>query len=230
MKKLTLYSEVSYLLGIVTLAVGTAFMKLADLGLSMVVAPPYILHLKISEYLPFFSFGMSAYCFQAVLLIVLSLILKRFRITYLFSFLTAVTYGVVLDAVLPVISLLAVNGMGGRILFYAIGMLFCSLGVAFYFHTYLSPEAYDLFVKEVSKHFKKDIRKVKTIYDCSSCLFAVVLSFIFFGLWHFEGAKIGTIVCALINGSIIGLFGKLFDRIFVFKDAFKFRKFFETEN
>lgn len=52
--KKTFYTELSYLLGILILALDTAFMERADFGVSMVVAPAYILHLKISQILQCF--------------------------------------------------------------------------------------------------------------------------------------------------------------------------------
>ena len=69
------YCELAYFFGIVVLAFGTALMEKADFGMSMVVAPAYLIHLKISEYVPSFSFGMSEYIFQAVLLVLLSLVM-----------------------------------------------------------------------------------------------------------------------------------------------------------
>jgi uncharacterized membrane protein YczE len=42
-------SELAYLFGILILALGTAFMEKADFGMSMVVAPAYLIHLKISQ-------------------------------------------------------------------------------------------------------------------------------------------------------------------------------------
>ena len=98
MKKIGLYEELAYVLGLMLLGFGTAFMEKSDFGLSMIVAPAYILHVKISEYLPFFSFGMSGYVLQTFLLIVLCLIIRRFKLRYLMSFATAVIYGFVLDA------------------------------------------------------------------------------------------------------------------------------------
>ena len=71
-----------------------------------------------------------------------------------------------------------------------------------------------------------DIHKFKTGYDCVSCLISVILSFAFFGLWHFEGVKLGTVFCALINGSIIGVCTKIFEKAFTFKDGLKLRRFF----
>ena len=96
------------------------------------------------------------------------------------------------------------------------------------FHTYLAPEVYELFVKELSAKFRLRITRVKTVYDISSALVGVLLSFLFFGLWHFEGIKLGTVVCALINGFLIGQCSKLLDRHFTFYDRFPLRSRFET--
>ena len=72
-------SELAYLIGIIVLAFGAAFMEKADFGMSMVVAPAYLLHLKISEYLPFYSFGMSEYVLQFFVLILLSIVMGKFK-------------------------------------------------------------------------------------------------------------------------------------------------------
>lgn len=85
-RKRVLYSECAYALGIIALAIGTAFMEKADLGMSMVVAPAYLIHLKISQYLDWFTFGMAEYCLQAVLLILTAVILRKWKPSYLFLF------------------------------------------------------------------------------------------------------------------------------------------------
>ena len=46
MKKVKFSTEISYFLGIILLAAATTLMVKADFGVSMVVAPAYILHLK----------------------------------------------------------------------------------------------------------------------------------------------------------------------------------------
>ena len=221
MKKRIFYTELAYIAGLIVLAFGTAFRERADFGVSMVVAPAYILHLKISEFLPFFTFGMAEYTLQAVILIFMMLILRSFKITYLISFITAVIYGLLLDSAMLIAGLVPDTSFVADIIFYIAGMFLCSMGVSLLFHTYIAPEAYELFVKEVSEKFKIDIHKFKTAYDCTSCILSIVLSFIFFGMWHFEGVKLGTVICALTNGFIISLFTKLFEKHWTFKDKFK---------
>lgn len=226
MKK-TFYSEIAYILGLVALALGTALMERANFGMSMVVAPAYILHLKISQFAPFFTFGMAEYCLQFVLILLLSLALRKFKKGYLFSFVTAVLYGLILDLLMMLIALVPTDIFAIRIVLFVIGMVVCSIGVALLFHTYFAPEAYELVVKEVSQKYNFKISIVKTIYDLISLAISVILSFVFFGWLHFEGVKWGTLITALVNGWLIGRISAFLEKKCNFKDLFEIRKFFE---
>lgn len=216
------YCEIAYFVGIVVLAFATALMERANLGLSMVVAPAYLVHRKVSEFLPFFSFGMSEYVFQAVLLVALTLIMGKGKIGYLLSFATAFFYGLVLDGAMGLVGLLPVQGIGWRLACFGAGMLTCAVAVSLLFHTYFPPEAYELFVKELSQKTGMPIGKTKTIYDCCSCLLSVILSFAFFG--KLVGVQWGTVVCALVNGWLVGQSSRILESKFQFKDAFPLRE------
>ena len=225
MKKRKMYAELAYLLGLLLLAIGTALMETADFGMSMIVAPAYLLHLKLSQIWPFFSFGMAEYLFQAVLMIVLVLALRRFRWSYLVSILTAVLYGLMLDGCMALAAQIPGGGMALRFACYIVGMVACSAGVALLFNSYISPEVYELFVKELSLKYGVKIAYVKTAYDLASCALAVILSFAFFGFGHFEGVKWGTVACAAVNGWIIGGFAAAFDKHFDVCDALPLRRY-----
>ena len=227
MNQKTFYTEIAYLLGLLILALGTAFMERADFGVSMVVAPAYLIHLKVTEVLPFFSFGMAEYTLQAVVILAMILILRRIKLSYFFSFVTAVLYGLTLDGAMALIALLPEGSFGVKLGWFLFGMLLCSIGVSLLFPTYISPEAYELFVKEISAKLQRDIHKCKTAYDCVSCLIAILLSFLFFGFGHFEGVKLGTIFCALVNGSLIGRCTAWFEKRWDFQDGLPFRKYFQ---
>ncbi|MCQ2567356.1 MAG: DUF6198 family protein [Mogibacterium sp.] len=220
MKK-TFYTELAYLVGLTTLALGVALTEYADFGLSMVVAPAYLIHLKISQYFSWFTFGMAEYCFQALLIIILSITMMRLKLKYLFSFVTAFLYGNILDIIMKLMGAVPENIFSLRIIFYILGVIISALGVSFIFHTYVTPEAYELYVKEIADKTKKDIHIVKTIYDCCSCLLAITMSFVFFGFGVFEGVKFGTFLCALINGWLIGKWSKLLEKKFVFQDVLR---------
>ena len=227
MNKRVFSTELAYVLGIIILAVGTALMTLADFGLSMVVAPAYLLHLKVSETLSFFTFGMAEYMLQALLLIAMALLLHRFKMSYLFSFCTAVLYGLTLDGAIWLTAPLATASMVLRAVYFVTGLVMGSVAISLFFHTYISPEAYELFVKEVSEKYKVDIHRFKTGYDCVSCLLSVILSFAFFGLWQFRGVGIGTVITSAVNGWLIGWCTHTLEKHFEFRDAFTFRRYFE---
>ena len=207
-KKPVLYTELAYFLGILLLALGNSLIEKAALGMSMVVAPAYILHLWISEYLPFFSFGMAGYVFQAGLLLVLILITRRARISYLFSFVTAVIFGFVLDLCMLIVSPIAAVELWVRILIFLSGMVLSTAGIAFLFHTYLLPEVYELFTKELVRKYGWELFRVKTAYDISSFVLAILMSLVIFG--GFVGIGVGTVVCAFLNGFLIASFDKLY--------------------
>ena len=215
------YCELAYLLGIVILAIGTALMEKADFGMSMVVAPAYLIHLKVSQYIPFFSFGISEYVFQALLLILLSLVTGKVKKGYLFSFATAFIYGTVLDITIRLVALIPYTQLLWQVIYYITGLVTCAIGVAFLLHTYLPPEAYELVVKELSEKYNMTIGKTKTLYDCCSCVLGIVLSLVFFRA--FVGVKWGTIVCAIINGWLIGQISRFLENHFIWKDAFSLR-------
>ena len=228
MKKRIFYSEIAYVLGIIILAVGTALMERADYGVSMVVAPAYLIYLKLSSMFPFFTFGMAEYVLQGTLLLLMILILRKFRVSYLFSFVTAVLYGFTLDGAMWAVALIPGTGTAVRIVFYILGLFACAVGVSLLFHTYISPEVYELWVKEMSRKTGIDIHKYKTGYDCVSCLIGILLSFCFFGFGRFEGVKLGTILCALVNGLTISLCTQQIEKVWEFRDGLPWRKYFES--
>lgn len=227
MKKKTFYREYAYVFGLIIMAFASAFSEKAGFGMSMVVAPAYILHLKLSQIFSWFSFGVAEYAFQGLLVLLTIIIIRKVKLSYFLSFVTAIIYGTLLDFAMGVISYLPNDTFFVRVIWYVIGVVACSFAVSLFFHTYLSPEVYELIVKEISSTFKLNINKVKTSYDCISTVLSIVLSFAFFGFGVFRGVGVGTIICALINGFLIGNCSKLLNHFFEFKNALKIDKYFK---
>ena len=237
-KKLGFYTEIAFFLGLAILAFGTALTAYGEFGMSMVVAPAYILHLFVSQFFSWFSFGMAEYTLQAIILIVLIIIMRKAKWSYLLSFGSAVLYGLILDLSTRLTNLFP-KILGLQITMYVVGVIIICASIALLFEAYFPPEAYEMFVKEFSSKFKKPIHKVKIIYDCASLVVAIILCIVllspfkangFFDVinnFMASGIGIGTVVCAFLNGILIGLFQKLYSKIFNFKDKFKLRKYFE---
>ena len=229
MKKYHLSEEIAYLLGILCMAAGVACVSASNFGYSMIVAPAYLLFAKLGGVI---SFGTAEYLFQGVLLIFMCLLLRRFRVQYLFSFVTAVVYGYTFDLMLWLVGFVPSGGLFARIVLFVIGTAFISISVALFVRTYLAPEVYELFVRELAVNYSIPFGRVKLAYDCISCTFSIVLSVILFGPGVFgdfsfaalgdaivsgyvlEGIGIGTVVAALVNGPLITLCGRWLDAHF----------------
>ncbi len=224
MKKPILHTEIAYLAGIVLLAMGNSLCAYGDLGMSMVVAPAYILHLAVSPLWPWFSFGVAEYTVQAAIIVALILMTRRIKARFFLSFCTTLIYGVVLDVFVGLVALLPTL-FGLRVAAYTVGFVFGSAGVAMMLIAYFPPGLYEVLVQEITDRWHLRFGVVKTVYDVCSLLVAVAMSLLAFGT--LRGIGVGTVVCAFLNGALIHLFGKWYGRLFTFKDAFSWRPFFE---
>lgn len=209
MKKVTLHSEVIYLAAIFILSFSSAMQAAANLGISMIIAPAYV----ISQKFNFLTFGQSEYLVQGILFIAFCIVMKGFKPIYLASFGTCIVYGMVLDMWRTVIPVFNPNitapgsmPMAARIFMLCLGIIITPIAVALFFHSYLYPQVYDFFTREVSKRYKKDRTKFKIAFDTSCFVAAIVLSLLFFG--ELVGVGIGTLFMTLLNGRFIGFIDK----------------------
>ena len=230
-KKLKLPGEIVYFVVIILLALAVAMLSAADFGISMIVAPAYLLSLKTKV----LSFGQAEYVIQAGIFIVLCLVLRKFRPVYLFSFATCLIYGFVLDLWRKIPFFDPQTTQPGsmdlwlRIVMFILGTVLTSFSVALFFKTFLYPQVYDFFVKAVSERYKIKLSLLKTIVDLTCLTASVIMTFAFFG--EIRGIGWGTLVMALINGTIIGLFSKLLDRTCEFNPIFpRFAALFDLQS
>ena len=101
-RRLRLPSEAVYLAAVLLIAVAVSMTVTAGFGISMVVAPAYLL----SEKVDFLTFGQSEYLLQGGLFVLFCIIVRRFKPVYLSAFVTSLFYGFVLDLVQRFIPLL----------------------------------------------------------------------------------------------------------------------------
>lgn len=227
MKKPVFHTELSYLLGLFLIALGSSLTARSDFGVSMIVAPAYILHRKLSLYDPRFTFGITEILTQVLVLLLLWIVLRKIRVSDLFCFISAVLYALFLDGTGALIALLPAASLWNRILLFAAGVLSCATGVAMVFHTYIPCQSYDYFVKRITEVFRLSSHRVKTTYDLTSLIIALILSFAFFGFGTFIGVRAGTIITAFINGTLIAWISGILEKHFVFKDKLPLRKYCE---
>lgn len=212
-KKIRIPGEIIYIIANILLAFAVSMVTAANFGVSMIVAPAYIL----SQKLTFLTFGQSEYVLQSILIIVFCIVMKKIKIVYFSSFVTCLIYGAILDfwrSVIPVfnpeITPPGSMEMPLRIVLFVLGMLLTSFSVALFFRTYLYPQVYDFFVKGVSRRYNIKLSKFKTCFDFSCLAVACLMTLIFFR--KFVGVGIGTIIMTVLNGTIIGFFNKTLEK------------------
>lgn len=213
MKKIKVSSELVYIFAQFGLTLAVAMMAAADFGVSMIVAPAYILSQKFTV----FTFGQWDYIVQGVLFIAFCIAMKKFKFTYFVSFITCVIYGTILDmwrAIIPVLNP-AVTEPGTmhiivRVFMFVIGECMTAASVTLFFKTYIYPQVCDIFVKGISGKYQLDQTKCKRVFDLCCLIVSIVLTLVLFG--KFVGIKWGTIVVTLVNSTLIGVCSKWYDK------------------
>ncbi|MCQ2602469.1 MAG: DUF6198 family protein [Clostridia bacterium] len=216
--------ELNWLLGVLLVSLGVCLCKKADLGVSMIAAPPFIIYEAVQNLWSGFSVGMIEYLVQGALIIILCAVVQRLNWRYLLAFLTAVIYGYTLDLWLLIFGSEPFDELWMRWLMWFVGDVITAAGVAFFFRTYMPLEAYELFVAEVADRYRFSINKTKWVYDISSLVVSLLLAiFLFMDIKEFAWDKIymtsfhsiglGTILTTVINSPIITGWGRLIDKM-----------------
>ena len=199
--------------GLTLTALAVSLAAKSGFGVSMVVAPAYVLHLKLAEYLPWFSFGVSEFLVQFLLIAAMALIVKELRMKYILTFGTAAIYGAILDLWRKLFGTDIPSDLPHRIFFAVCGIVICAFAISLMFRTSWPQESYDMFVKDVSEYLNIDTDKFKWGYDTASLLIAIALMLILFHTFSFEMIGIGTIVTTIVNAPLIAFFGRIVDKV-----------------
>ena len=239
MKRLERSSELLWIFGIVFVAFGVAICSKANLGVSMIAAPAFVVAEAITPLWSGFSVGVTEYLIQGLLLVLLCIIIRRFRWQFLLAFAVAVLYGYTLNLFLWLLGTLPFEGILLRWVMLIVGDAVTAFGVACFFRTYMPLQVYELFVSELASRFRFNINRVKWIFDASLLLLSIILAFSLFGDaasfdWStigyasFHSIGLGTLVTTAINSPLIAGMGKLIDRFFGSAPAFpQMEKFFK---
>ena len=225
MKRIKRSSELLWLFGVIFVALGVAICSKADLGVSMIAAPAFVIYEALAPIWSWGSVGVTEYIFQGLLLIALCIAVRRFNWRYLLAFAVAVIYGYTLNFFLWLLGGISFGAVWLRWVMLVVGDTITAFGVACFFRTYLPLQVYELFVSEVSSRFKLNINKTKWVFDLTLLVISVTLALTLFGDvgsfdWStigyasFHSIGLGTFVTAAINSPIISFMGKILDKLF----------------
>lgn len=225
MKRIKKASELLWLMGITLVALGVTICSKANLGVSMIAAPAFVIYDAIADIWEGFSIGMVEYVFQGALLIILCIVIRQFKWRFLLAFLAGVIYGYFLNFFLWIFRDVSFDTVATRWVMLIVGDVVTATGVAAFFRTYMPLQVYELFVAALSSHFRIDINKIKWGFDIALLIISGVLAFTLFtdattfnwssiGYSSFHSIGLGTLVTTVINSPIIKAVGKILDRVF----------------
>ena len=225
MKKISHSSELLWLMGIVFVALGVAICSKADLGVSMIAAPTFVIQEAVSPLWSGFSVGVVEYLVQGLVLVILCVTVRRFNWRYLLAFAVAVVYGYTMNFFLWILGGVSFDAVWLRWVMLLVGDVLVAFGVACFFHTYMPLQVFELFVAELADRYKLNIHRVKTVFDLTLLAISVSLALILFGDigsfdWRsvgyssFHSIGLGTLVTTAINSPLISLMSRLIKRIF----------------
>ena len=201
--------ELALALAVVFNSFGVVLMLYSGSGISAISSVPY----AFSEVFPFLTLGTWTYLFQAVLILTLMVLRRRFVVSYLFSFVVGFVFSELLDLHELWINVLPVNP-GWRVLYFVVSYLILCFGIALSNRCKLPIIPTDLFPRELAQITKITYPKVKISFDAICLLVTAGMTLLFLG--HLQGIGIGTVLAALTMGKVIGIMGNWLDRHFVF--------------
>ena len=197
---------IAYLLGLLLLSFGIVLAVKANYGVTVATSPSYVL----SQYFTVLSFGVFNYLMQGAVFLLTIIVLRRVKIRYLLSFLTAVIFGFTIDFFGMLMRGIQLVGHPERMLFFVLSILVIAGGLVFFYKSNMPILPFDIFVKEVSAAKEIEVSRFKLRFDLAMCSIAVVMSFLLLG--ELRGVSIGTLLSALLIGPVLGRMMVIFDR------------------
>jgi len=204
---------ISWVLAMILCPLGVCFAAKSQFGVSMIEAPVFAIYNKISEFWKWYTVGTSEYFCQAIILIIMCIVVRKFKWKYMLSFVTAFIFGQIFDSWNYIFAFVTADTLAIRIIFAVFSCVIISFAVSMFFRTWLPLEVWELFVKEVVERYNLNMTKFKWIYDISSLFLGVILILIFFDKFRWDIVGIGTIITTFVNAPLIGGFSKLQDKL-----------------
>lgn len=198
-----------YVLFVISLffaAVGVAFTKHGELGVSPISSVANVMSYKFSS----LSLGTWLIIWNCFLIVGQIFILrKKFQLIQLLQIPLSVLFGWFTDFGMWMVSFIPINSYPMRIVMVFVGIVILSFGVSLSVIANVIMNSGEAFVKAVSDTTGKEFGNVKIAFDVLCVIVSVALSLIFFD-FTIVGTREGTVISALLTGLVVKFFsGKL---------------------
>jgi Predicted membrane protein len=189
-----------FIIGLFVSSIGIALTTKAGLGTSPISSAPYVL----SFIFPM-SFGQFTVIVNVFLIFLQILVLKKdFQKIQLLQVVVSLLLGSFIDFFMYIFSNLSTPNYFSQFVYLLLGCVFIALGVSLQVIANVIMLSGEALVKAISTKLDKNFGTIKTIFDVSLVTISVIISLA--GLGNVVGLREGTVIAALIVGSIARFF------------------------
>lgn len=203
-KKELLKRYVLLMLGLFFSAVGVAFSRHGELGVSPISSVANVLSFRFSA----LTLGTWLIIWNCVLILgQIILLRKKFQLIQFLQIPVSFLFGWFTDLGMMIVSILPADTYLLRLLMVFIGIVVLGFGISLSVIANVVMNSGEAFVKAISDTTHKDFGTVKIGFDVACVILALVLSLIFFN-FTIVGTREGTIISALCTGIVVKFFNK----------------------
>lgn len=194
-----------YVLFVISLffaALGVAFTKHGELGVSPISSVANVMSYKFSS----LSLGTWLIIWNCFLIIGQIFILrKKFQLIQLLQIPLSFLFGWFTDLGMWIVSFIPVNSYFIRIVMVVTGIIILGFGISLAVIANVIMNSGEAFVKAVSDSINKEFGNVKIVFDVLCVVISLILSLMFFD-FTIVGTREGTIISALLTGVVVKFF------------------------
>lgn len=196
-----------YILFIISLffaALGVAFTKHGELGVSPISSVANILSYRFSA----LSMGTWLIIWNCVLIVGQIVILRRkFQLIQLLQVPLSFLFGWFTDFGMWMVSFLPADAYPVRLAMVVVGIVILGFGISLSVIANVIMNAGEAFVKAVSDQIRKEFGTVKIAFDILCVSLSLILSLLFFD-FTIVGTREGTILSAFLTGVVVKFFSR----------------------
>lgn len=194
-----------YVLFIISLffsALGVAFTKHAELGVSPISSVANVMSCKFDS----LSLGNWLIIWNCMLIFgQIVLLRKNFKPIQLLQIPLSFLFGWFTDLGMLIVSPIPINSYFVRLAMVIAGIVILSFGISLSVIANVIMNSGEAFVKALSDKIHKNFGNVKIAFDVACVLIALILSLIFFD-FSIVGTREGTVISALLTGAVVKFF------------------------
>lgn len=205
-KSETVKRYVLFIISLFFAALGVAFTKRGELGVSPISSVANVMSCKFDA----LSLGTWLIIWNGILIVgQIAILGKRFQPIQILQVPVSFLFGWFTDLGMWMVSFIPADRYPIRLIMVIVGVVILGFGISLSVIANVIMNSGEAFVKVVSDKLHKEFGNVKIAFDVFCVVLALVLSLLFF---HFSivGTREGTIISALLTGVVVKFFsGKL---------------------